>query len=158
MLVKDVMTTPVVTVTPESTLAEVARLLDEHHISGLPVVDESGRVVGVVSDRDLVARSQELQVKSLRYPWPGLGREPDLQKLTWLTQGLFAIGETRVREVMSRQVVTIEDTAPLELAAHLMASREVNRIPVLRQGRLVGIISRADLVRAVARRYSPTGQ
>lgn len=138
MRVADVMTTEVLTVRPETTLKEVARLLGAHGISGAPVVDEGGHVLGVVSEADILAKE--------RTPRPPgridrlLGRrEPADRKALARTAG----------EAMTTPAVTIAAHRRLDVAAALMLDRGVNRLPVVdRAGVLVGIVTRADLVRA----------
>jgi CBS domain-containing protein len=145
MNVREVMTTNVVAVRPETPLKEVARLLIEYRISGVPVVDEAGAVLGVVSEGDFLALSE---------PKPG----PKNPWLAWLVAGPREaeghrehIHGTTAGEAMSRPPVTIEAERELREAAHLMTTTKINRLPVIEDGKLVGIVTRADLVRAFAR-------
>lgn len=150
MKAKDVMKSPVITVRPGDTLAEVARLLDEHKISGFPVVDDQGRLVGVVSEYDLINRSQRVQVRMLREPFGWISPHTTLDEIARFTRGLCEIGETPVEAVMTRKVITVNEDDSLESVARLMGRRKINRVPVLRQGKVVGIISRGDLIWAMA--------
>ena len=117
LLARDVMTTEVVTVPPSMTMQELARLLAERHISGVPVVDHMGRVVGIVSEADILSRRQ---------------------------------GEETVRAIMTTDVVAVAEEESVHEIALLLWMKRINRVPVLRQGELVGIVSRTDLVKALA--------
>ncbi|MDQ7793330.1 MAG: CBS domain-containing protein [bacterium] len=150
MKARDVMKSPVITVRQGATLAEVARLLDENKISGMPVVNPQGELVGIVSEHDLITRSQRLQVKMLREPFGWLSPHTTLEEIAQFTRGLCEVGDTRVEEVMTKKVVTVSEDDSLEEVARLVGRRKINRVPVLRQGKLVGIISRGDLVWAMA--------
>lgn len=143
MNVGDVMTRQVITVRPDASIRRAARVLTEHNVSGLPVVDDHGRVVGIISDGDLIIQ----QKPRLRRPWwhyffvtaDQLARE--FQK---------AEGRT-VSEVMTRRVVSVTAELDLGTAAALLDRHQVRRLPVIDgEGRLRGILSRQDIVRAVA--------
>lgn len=124
--VADVMTAKVVTVAESASLAEAARLLDANRIAGLPVVDASGAIVGVLSQTDLV-RARATQ--HLWQSWPGLA----------------------VRHLMSKPALTIASSASLGDAARLMEERHVHRLVVLDDAAApIGIISTSDLVRTLA--------
>jgi CBS domain-containing protein len=146
--VAQIMTPLVMTTTPDASLDEAARLLRECHISGLPVVDAEDRVVGVVSEKDIVRVLHEAT---------GVGHPRGL--LDVLLESAPAKGEnvlevcrhrlrnTRVKEAMSRPVVSVGPETSLIEAAHLMKGMGVNRLPVLdAQQRLVGIVTRCDIV------------
>lgn len=146
MNVRDLMTTDVVVAHPETPLKEVARLLIEHRISGMPVVGPDDRVLGVVSEADLLvkeAAGQEPQRRSLLRRLLGRDRdmEMELQRINAVTAGA----------AMTTPAATIEADRPLSEAARRMTDGRINRLPVVKDGRLVGIISRADVVRAYAR-------
>jgi CBS domain-containing protein len=141
--VEQLMTAPVITVRPNMSLKEVAVLLVEHRISGVPVV-EDGAVVGVVSEGDIVAKEQGVATPA-----------PD-GLLAWLFGGddeeiTAKLAARTAAEAMSSPAVTIEPWRNAAAAAALMTDRGVNRLPVVDQGLLVGIVTRADLVRAFAR-------
>jgi CBS-domain-containing membrane protein len=143
--VGDVMTTSVLAVRPDTTLKEVANLLVEHRISGLPVVDEAGRVVGVVSEADLLVKEQE----------PGALARGPLDRIFGESQELRqqrAKAEARTAgEAMTAPAITVDASRTVHQAASLMIERRVNRLPVVEDGRLVGIVTRADLVRSFVR-------
>jgi CBS domain-containing protein len=144
MRAMDVMTTAVVTVSPDSTVQDLAKLISERGISGVPVV-ENGRLVGVVSEGDLLHRAEtgtERRTAQRRWRW----FDPDLEEAR---DYIKAHGRT-VRDIMSREVVSVDETTDLAEVATLMETKRIKRVPVLRDGMLVGILSRANLVRAVA--------
>ena len=143
MRVDQLMSTPVVTVPPDLALKEVARLLAEHRISGVPVVRD-GEVLGVVSEEDFLMKERG----------PTAAAVDGLIGRILGDRGEEAGGKLEARtagEAMSAPAITIKSWRTASAAASLMTERGVKRLPVLRAGQLVGIISRADLVRAFAR-------
>jgi CBS domain-containing protein len=145
MKVRDVMTSEVVSVPRATPLKDLARVFSERRISGAPVADEDGKVVGVVSEADLVAK-QVGRPLSRRTPLDWIfGERPS----PWEQRTRAA---TTAGEAMSAPAITIDADRPLREAAALMVDRGVNRLPVMEAGRLVGIVTRADLVRAYLRR------
>jgi CBS domain-containing protein len=144
MTVRDVMTTPVFSVRSATPLKEVARVLVEHRISGVPVVDEDGRVLGVVSEADFLLKESG---ERGRRPWFEriIGERPQSAARK------VKIGAVTAGEAMTSPAATIEVDRPTTAAASLMVERRVNRLPVVEGGVLVGIVSRADLVRAFVR-------
>lgn len=144
MQVRDVMTDAVVSVERGTKLREVARLLATHRISGLPIVDEDGACVGVVSEGDLLVK-QASHARASRHPLDWIfGEQPDPDE----TRRRAA---TIAEEAMSSPPIIIGPDRPIREAATLMVNHGVNRLPVIDDGRLVGIVSRADLVRAYLR-------
>jgi len=146
MKVRDMMTTDVVTVGSTTPLKRVAELLIARRISGVPVIDEAGVVVGVLSEADFVAREGGEPQERQQHGW--LDRFATDRDPRGDLEGLAA----RVAaDLMSRPAITIGPDAQLREAAQIMAKRSVNRLPVVEDGRLVGIISRADVVRVFVR-------
>jgi CBS domain-containing protein len=143
MQAQDVMTTKVATIGAGASVREAARLMHERNVSALPVVNEKGRVVGIVSEGDLVRR-RELSTETEGSWW-----------LLALTQGsardYLKTHGTTVRDVMTRPVIGVRPSASLKQIARLLARHGIKRVPVLDAGRLIGIVSRADLVRQLAR-------
>src|SRR5207249_5165422 len=123
------------------TIQRAARLMVQHRVSGLPVI-EHGRLVGIISDGDLILRQRRHEP----HPWWHRFFEDGKQLAREYEK---AVGTT-VGEVMTRPVVTISPVWGVEVAASILDSRNIRRLPVVLNGRLVGIVSRADLIRALA--------
>jgi CBS domain-containing protein len=149
MRVGEVMTRDVTTVTPETPVREIARLMVEQRVSALPVVDAAGRLVGLVSEGDLLQRA-ETGTEGRRSWWLDLFADPDARAASFLK----AHGRTAAEVMVERLEVAQPDT-PLDVAARLMHERRVKRLPVVENGRLVGIIARADLLRALLQAPEP---
>ncbi|KAA0011109.1 CBS domain-containing protein [Billgrantia pellis] len=140
MLAADVMTPKVITVSPDTEIQEIARLLLEHNISAVPVVDDAQSVLGIVSEGDLMRRAES---------------DEGQRKSWWLR--IFAGGSSasdyvktharRAREIMTPDPITIEEDEPLHRVARLLEQQHIKRVPVVRDGKLVGIVSRANLLR-----------
>ncbi|MGO8914092.1 MAG: CBS domain-containing protein [Bradyrhizobium sp.] len=143
MKVKDFMTRQVVTVTPETSILDAARLMLDHKISGLPVVTDEDRVVGIISEHDLL-RGGKSDVRAKRMHWLRL-----MIERANLADASARFQERKVRESMTSDPVTITETAPLEEAGRLMGENDIKRLPVVHDNKLVGIIARADIVRAI---------
>jgi CBS domain-containing protein len=144
MQVRDVMTRNVITVKPEESILVAARLMLQHRVSGLPVVDAGGVLVGVVTEGDFLRRG-EIGTARRRPKWLefviGPGRLAD--------EYVHSSGR-KVAEVMTPDPYTIDEDASLETVVELMERRRIKRLPVIRGSRLVGIISRANLMHALA--------
>jgi CBS domain-containing protein len=143
MKVEEVMSTDVVTARPETPLKAVARQLVEHRISGLPVVNADDEVVGVISEADLLVKEGGATPRR-----PGL--------LAWLLDSTDPREQLKLearlaRDAMTSPPITIAPYLSVAAAAQQMLEQGISRLPVIRHGRLVGIVSRADLVRAFAR-------
>ncbi len=115
MLAKDIMTRDVITVSPTITVKNLAKILMQNQISGAPVTDKKGKILGVVSETDIVAKKGK-----------------------------------QVKNIMSKNVVGVTDDTPVEKIANVMTTHKINRLPVMRGEKLVGIVSRADIVGAIA--------
>jgi CBS domain-containing protein len=140
----DVMVRDVVTVHPDIDVADAIKLLSEHDISGLPVVDEAGNLIGMLSEADLIHRA-EIGTEKHR-PW-------------WLetVTGAATLAEEfakshgkKVGEVMTDGVITVTEETPLSEIAALFERKRIKRVPVVKDGKLVGIVSRSNLIQALA--------
>jgi CBS domain-containing protein len=144
MRAHQIMTRPVYSVLPEATIAEAANIMLQRHISGLPVVDAVGKLVGIVSEGDLIRRS-EIGTQRKRSRWLkfllGAGAAA--------TDFVHEHGR-RISEVMTRDPLTITEETTLEEIVTSMETNGVKRLPVMRGDKLVGIVSRANLLQAVA--------
>lgn len=142
MKAKDLMTTDVFTVSPENTIAEAAKLMIDRRISGLPVVDHAGRLVGILSEGDLMRRAE---LGNGQWARPATRGSPELQ-----AQAFVKANSLKVSDVMTNDVVTISEDTPQQEIALLFEERGVKRAPVTRHGNLVGIVSRANLLQSLA--------
>ncbi|PWC84819.1 hypothetical protein TSH100_16845 [Azospirillum sp. TSH100] len=140
----DLMTPRVITIAPDATIAEAARKMLENHISGMPVVDAAGKVVGIISEGDLLRRV-ELGTARHRSWWLGL-----VSGGTLPAEDFIKSHARKVADVMTSHVTTVDETASPEEVVRVMETRRIKRVPVVRHGTLVGIISRANLLRALA--------
>jgi len=140
----DVMTPDVITVDSDTTVQALARLLSERGISGVPVVDRDKRLVGIVSEGDLLHRA-ETGTERRRSCWlDKIASDEDLAREYVKAHG------RKVKDVMTANVVAVAETTELADVATLLETKRIKRVPVVRDGQLVGIISRANLVRALA--------
>ncbi len=146
MKVSDVMAKDVVTVNPETTVREIAELMTQHRISGLPVVDKDGHLIGIISETDLLHRA-ETGTERRRKWWLTAFVDSDR-----LAREYAASHAHKASDIMSRNVITIDAGADLADVADLLERRKLKRVPVVSGGQLVGILTRGDLVKALAAR------
>jgi CBS domain-containing protein len=144
MHASDVMTSNVISVTPEMTVREVARIFVDNGISGAPVLDPDGRVAGMISEGDLLRRSEIGTEERTRASWL------DLWSASHEARDYIKTHAVNVREVMTSDVVSVQPETPLGEVAGILETRRIKRVPVMKAGRLVGIVSRANLVQALA--------
>ena len=151
----EVMTRQPVTARPDMSVRELARLLLRHRISAVPVVDAAGKLVGIVSEGDLVRRGEV--IRDERQSWwleaiaEGERMAPEL--LAYLRSG-----DRVVRQLMTREVVTVDEATPLSEVARLLERHGIKRVPVLRDGQVVGVVSRADLIKALTHLDEPAAR
>lgn len=146
MKVQDIMQTNVITISPNTEIKEIAKILCDHHISGVPVIDLFGNLIGIVSEGDLLHKETNPRVPdavgflgALIY-YRGVKRyESDLKKLVAL----------KASEIMTQEVITIDKNATIEEAASLMINQNVKRLPIMDNGKLIGIISRKDVIKVL---------
>ena len=143
MNVSHIMTTNVVSARPDASLKEVAELLVEHGISGLPVVSGDGEVVGVISEADLLVKQQAARPRRKGWLASFLDSTDAREQLK--------LDARIASEAMTTPAITIAPHRTLSAAAQLLLEHRIDRLPVVQSGRLVGIVTRADLVRAFAR-------
>src|SRR5215813_3237732 len=144
MRARDVMVRAVATTTPETTVEKVARLMINLRISGVPVLDRNGQLAGIVTEGDLLRRA-ETGTERRRSRWS-----------RWFSANSRLAAEyikshaRRVEDVMTREVVSVGELASLREIAELMETKQIKRIPVVHSGKIVGIVSRADLLQVLA--------
>jgi CBS domain-containing protein len=144
MKVSDVMTRRVISVTPEATVRHAIHLMLANHISGLPVIDDKGKLVGIVSEGDFLRRS-EIGTERKRSRWLIAFLGPNEPAHDYVhSHGL------KVKEVMTCEPIKVQEDTQLDQVVHLMESHNIKRLPVVRGEKVVGVVSRANLMRALA--------
>jgi len=144
----DVMTRDVVTVSPETTIRELADILAQRKINGVPVVDDEGTLIGVVCESDLVDQNRPLHIPTvfvildsiipLENPWR---LQKEFKRLTATTVG----------EIYSHHAVSVEPSTDLAEVARIMSEKKIYTIPVLERGKLVGVLGKADIIRSLTK-------
>ncbi|MGE0751404.1 MAG: CBS domain-containing protein [Variibacter sp.] len=147
MLAKDVMTETVISVCSDDTIEQAVQLMIRNNVSGLPVVDRQGRLQGMVTEGDLLRRT-ELSTERSRPRWIQFLMSPGR-----LAEEYVHTHGRKVAEVMTANVFTVAENASLEEIVSLMEQQQIKRVPVLRDGNLVGIVSRANVIRALAKNF-----
>lgn len=143
MLIKEIMTKEVITVDPDTPLHDVARLLFDHNLTGMPVVEKDGKVVGIVTEYDLMSRSDNTHLPT----YLKVLSEFDFHQAKPLKNVIEKVQELRVRDIMTERVIVLGPEEAVEEAAEIFSKQHINPLPVVEDGRLVGIISRADIVK-----------
>ena len=142
----DVMTRSVLSVTPNASLIEAIRLMLDNHVSGLPVIDDAGQLVGILTEGDLLRRGETGTARQ-RPRWLEILMGPGRLASEYVrTHG------RKIDEIMTREPVGVAPNAPLDQIVELMERHRIKRVPVIDGDKLVGIVSRADLLRALAGR------
>ena len=142
---KDIMTKEVITVTNETTVEELARLLIKNKISGAPVVDDSGNLTGIVTENDLISQNKRLHIPTVirlfdSFILFGSGRmEDEIRKMAAVTVG----------GICTKKVISVTEESSLEEVATLMSEKNIHLLPVVRDRAVVGIIGKADVVNAM---------
>lgn len=149
MLVQEVMTMPVITIQPTASIGEAATIMLDHGVSGLPVTQADGRLVGIISEGDFLRRAE---------------LKTDRDKPSWWMEFFMVAGKAAedyvrthsrsVQDVMSPDVVTVSPSTPLVDAVGLMQKKHIKRLPVVEGDKLVGLLSRADLMRLIAKTFA----
>lgn len=147
---KDIMTTEVITVSRETTLEELGRLFIEKDVSGAPVIDEKGRIICIVTENDLISMNSRLHIPTILrlfdafIPLGASKLEVEIKKMTAATVG----------EVCTEKVTTVDEETPIDEIATLMNEKRIHLLPVLKEGKLTGIIGKKDVIRGIARESS----
>lgn len=147
MRAEHIMTREVVAIKADTTVDEIARLLSEHRIGGLPVVDDENRVIGIVSESDLFLKEKGMPFSAVKVPTL-FKRWVDPDRLTEIYEDAR---HHTAADVMTSKVICVDVDDSVGHAAWLMAQRNIKRVPVLQNGVLAGIITRADIIRLLAR-------
>ena len=144
---KDIMTKDVVTVTSDTTIQTLAALLVRNQISGAPVVDDSGALVGIVTENDLIRQNKRLHIPTVI---SFLDAAIYLESSKKFAEEVNRVTATKVGDIYIRKVVTISETDTVTDIATIMAEKKVHLLPVVSGGKVVGIVGKRDIVRAIA--------
>jgi CBS domain-containing protein len=145
---KDIMTKDVLSVRPDTSIEELSSILVKNEISGVPVVDDSGSLYGIVTENDLISRNKRLHIPTVV---SFLDAAIYLESSKKFEQEVKRLTATKVGDICSRKVITIaEDTTVTDIAT-IMSEKKAHLLPVLRGGKVVGIVGKRDMVKAVAR-------
>lgn len=143
---KDIMTKDVVAVSPETTVEELGRIFMEKGVSGAPVVDSDGKIVGIITENDLISKNSRLHIPTILrlfdafIPLGTSKLELEIKKMTASTVG----------EVCIKKVVTIDEETGIDEIATIMDEKKIHLLPVLKEGNVVGIVGKKDLIRGLA--------
>lgn len=144
---KDIMTKEVVTVKPETSIEELASILVKHGISGAPVVDNSGSLYGIVTEDDLISRNKRLHIPTVV---SFLDAAIYLESSKKFEEEVKRLAATRVADICKRKVVTLTEDASVIDIATIMSEKNIHLLPVVRDGKIVGIVGKRDVVKAAA--------
>lgn len=143
---RDVMTREVVTVTEDTTIRELARIITTHRIGSVPVVDGEGKLVGIVTETDLIEQDKSFHIPTVisLFDWviyleSEKKFEKELKRMTAVTVG----------DICAREVITVDPDTPVSRIADIMSGKKIHAVPVVEEGKLVGIVSRIDLIRSM---------
>jgi len=144
---RDIMKKEVISVHPEMPVDELGRFFIEHDISGAPVVGPQGKLYGIVTEYDLISQSKKFHIPSVLrifdaiIPLEGSGAiEKEIRKMA----------ATQVADICTKDVITVEEDTPLEEIATIMAEKHITLLPVLKAGRVVGVVGKHEVIRGVA--------
>jgi len=144
---KDIMNREVITVSPGTSVEELGRLFIERNISGAPVVDENGDLYGIVTENDLISKEKRFHIPTIIRIFDAL---IPLQSDAMVEREIKKMAATTVGDICTRDVVTVDEETSLNDIATIMTEKRIHLLPVLKEGRLVGIIGKKDVIRAIA--------
>lgn len=143
---KDIMTKNVVTVKTTATIVELAHILMKHQISGTPVIDDNGNLIGIVTESDLINKNSKLHIPTILRLFDAfipLG-------ISKLEQDLKKMAASTVGEIFTKEVITVDEEMSMEDVATIMTEKKIHLLPVLKEGKLAGIIGKKDIIRSIA--------
>ncbi len=148
---KDIMSSPPINIREDQTLQDAIKLLAEHRFSGVPVVNSAGKIMGIISDTDIIRYSEKVKVVPNTNLSGWISPYADVSTLATMRKGMDTLHQTRVSDVMTKKVYVVNEEAEASDIARLMNRRNINRIPVVNSdNELVGIVTRADMVQCMA--------
>ena len=145
---KDIMTRDVITVNQSTTIEELARILMEHKISGAPVVDENGKLAGVVTENDLISQNRRLHIPTVVRLFDAFIM---LESPARIEKEIKKMAANTVGDICTKDIITVGEDAALEEVATIMYEKKVHLIPVLEGNRIKGIIGKMDLIKGISK-------
>jgi CBS domain-containing protein len=142
----DIMTTDVITVKKDTSLKDLAKLLYENHINGVPVVDDDGLLIGIICESDLIRKDKKLHIPTVVaiFDWVLYLESPKK-----IEKEIQRINATTVEDLYTKKVVTVDEKTPIDEIATIMEQKKIYTIPVMDGDRLVGVVGKADLLRSL---------
>ncbi len=158
ILVKEIMNSPVVSINNKTSLKDFCELLKEHDFSGVPVTDDDEKVVGIVTETDILHYTQQIIGHPVHRPYELITEDKEVVNVSVLNRGgevFDLVKAVTVEKIMTREVVTVEEAASCYKVIKLMNEKKVNRIPVVSSGgKLKGIVSRGDIIKTLSNNWS----
>ncbi len=149
---REIMSSPPISIHEEKTLRDALELLAEHRFSGLPVVNSEGKIAGIISDTDIIRYSEKINVVPTTNLSGWISPYVDVSTLTTTRKGVETLHQTRIGDIMTKKVFTVNEEAEATDIARLMNRRNINRVPVVdSNNKLVGIVTRADMVQCLSK-------
>ncbi len=143
---RDIMTTDVLTVKPETSVNELAKILTTHNINGTPVVDDNGSLIGVVTENDLVFQKKKVHIPTVINI---LDSFIYLESQEKMKKEMEKISGVTVEEIYTREVTTVTPETPIDEVATIMSERNIHTIPVMKDSEIIGIIGKKDIIRTL---------
>lgn len=142
----DIMTTDIISVKKNTTLKELAQILYENHINGAPVVDDNGVLEGIICESDLIRKDKKLHIPTVVaiFDWVLYLESPKN-----IEKEIKRFNATIVEDLMTKNVITVDEKTPIDEIATLMDQKKISTIPVMDKNKLVGVIGKADLIRTI---------
>ena len=142
----DIMTADIITVTPETPVRELARILSLHNISGVPVVDNAGNLLGVVTENDLIDQTKKLHIPTVVTILDSVFY---LENPDRMEKEMKKIAGTTVLDIYSSDIITVSEDTSLDEIATIMAEKNIHTLPVVREKKLIGVIGKKDIIKTL---------
>lgn len=143
---RDIMNSEVITITDESTIKELARILTIHQISGVPVINDQGKLVGVVTESDLIYQTKKVHIPTMITILDSVFY---LENPDRIGDEMKKMAGTKVKDILTSKPVTVTENTPLDEIATIMAEKNMHTLPVVNKGGLVGVIGKKDIIRTL---------
>lgn len=144
---RDIMNRKVITVSPDTSVEELGRLFMEKNVSGAPVIDENGDIYGIVTENDLISKEKRFHIPTIITIFDAI---IPLQSDAAVEKEIKRMAATTVGDICTREVITVDEDATINDIATIMTEKKIHLLPVLKEGKLVGIVGKKDVIRAIA--------